>query len=51
MDSNKFRNRAVTKRRRDITIWRIVTDEDSQSTTNKGQANDNDQKALHSNGD
>jgi len=35
MDSNKFRNRAVTKRRRDITIWRIVTDEDSHQLQTK----------------
>jgi hypothetical protein len=35
MDSNKFRNRAVTKRRHDITIWRIVTDEDSHQLQTK----------------
>jgi hypothetical protein len=35
MDSNNFRNRAVTKRRRDITIWRIVTDEDSHQLQTK----------------
>jgi len=35
MDSNNFRNRAVTKRRHDITIWRIVTDEDSHQLQTK----------------